>query len=156
MKIRKGFVSNSSSSSFIIGWAKVGDLRAALELIESIGYPTSSIKIVSTKYIIGNEFRDWEIHSKKLPTIGKYYYLESFTSAELEIKVDESKLDDLYLIVDYLGDEGDHKFWDGDWYDYDIDEDFFDKEIRKIIKAIAIGDCGLEVGTYWIGAGRNG
>ena len=147
MKIRNGFVSNSSSSSFIIGLAKVTDLNKAAKLIEDSSYETRIIKFADI------HADDWGAHRS-----GSTVRLESFRGDKIQLENLEPN--DYVLVVDICNDEGDTGFfsYDEQWggIDYDIDLNYFTSEEQKIYNAIANGIDGLASGQVVYGAARNG
>lgn len=147
MKIRQCFVSNSSSSSFLIGLAKVKDRTKVEELIKD----TYGAQILSIKdYLTGKSDRFWGLEMN-----GNSLTIESFTSAQATVR-DLSSLDEVLIIEDSSGNESD--FWNEEYeeYDYDIDLDFFPENVQKIFLAITQGTDGLEPGEATYGAGRDG
>ena len=141
MKIRNGFVSNSSSSSFIIGLAIIKDR----ELFDNW---VSSNKINDIKIIKISELKnDWDISISDNDIC-----LSTFTCSSVNTKYDN--IDDYVAIVDICNNEGDESFGeDGD--EYDIDESFFIQEQQEILNGFneSNGLTNIDI-TY--GAGRNG
>ena len=144
MKIRNGFVSNSSSSSFIIGLAN--STRA------NIGKTFSSADITYREYwgsILDNS--DEYIQVKTLDN-GEYKLsITSFDDTEVSIIVKEG---DKYISVNGVGPDDDSFFYDENYYNCDYDKidlsDFDADDIKQyeLIKSLG-GDS-----TY--GAGRDG
>jgi len=156
MKIRNGFVSNSSSSSFIIGIAKIEDREKfdawLEENADKLGYDFGSafspLKICKVK--------DLDSEYKKEAIVS----VESFIWADVNIPLDELDDEDEVVIFDFIGDEGDSCFsvYDGDdWvdYDYDIDLDFFEEPEQKAYDGLS-EENGLSMVSKTYGAGRNG
>ena len=142
MKIRSGFVSNSSSSSFIIGLANVKEEKG--DFVFDIPREENNWLVENLPYNVSvKEYN------------GKYRLtMDSFTSAE--VSVDVELRDGVLLLDDYGPDEDEYfSYYDseGDWlgYDYDVDlEDFEEKSQEKYQQILeANGEA-----TY--GAGRNG
>ena len=132
MKIRQGFVSNSSSSSYIIGIAKVIDIDAVKLIIED-SWGFEIIDVVSDEDKI----------------------VESFDYNS--VSIDDLEIGDIVLHIKRFGDEGDHHFDpDGDGYiDYEINYDDCDTATIKIIEKLEKSDAIGDINLTW-GAGRNG
>ena len=175
MKIRNGHVSNSSSSSFIIGIAEITDKKLLKQAFEDAGIDISKYLEISirrsseltNKSNLSNMFSNIAITDENNET---NVTLESFTGAVLvqtlgqtpDIKV--ASLDDSlnkeWLIIDYTGDEGDGDFCNGYDYDcdYNIDESFFaNSGLEHVLEWLKEPEKnGLKQAQYAIGAGRNG
>jgi hypothetical protein len=151
MKIRNGFVSNSSSSSFIIGIAKVTDLDKLKKYISDKGIKTDYEFNIITKYDL-EQNPPWDVKMKS----GKIA-LESFMGDTVSINSDDMNGLDIMLIYDYTGHD-DSDFWNGDEYDYDIDLSLFYENERKIYNMFFDEDSGIDTETSQVqyGAGRNG
>ena len=132
MKIRQGFVSNSSSSSYIIGIAKVFDVEA-LKLIIDGSYDCEIIDVMSVQDKIVESFDGNSVENNNL------------------------EIGDIALHISSFGDEGDWHFDPEGMGDMDYDINYEDCNqstidlIDKLEKSDSIGDINL---TY--GAGRNG
>lgn len=163
MKTRHGFVSNSSSSSFMIVAGKVIDLEKAKAFVEKTEHNYDfEIKIVSAKDVDGDS---------SLPYIGGGYVrsdtrnmsitVSSFTDRQVSVKKEEG--DQFYILAEITPNEGDYAFvksMDGydDGYgdiDYDIDLDFFPKNLREFYSGLTPENGFVEVEKDF-GAGRNG
>lgn len=148
MKIRNGFVSNSSSSSFIIAIAEITDLPTFLESMKDVKF--------DYHYNYGT-FE--ELLEKGMGVNGEENELcvESFTSATTTMVMEPGKK---YFVVDYAGNEGDESFMDSDDdIDYDIDSSFFDgnKTLKRILQVLfEPKKHGLGKTGYEYGAGSNG
>lgn len=153
MKIRNGFVSNSSSSSFIIGIANAtmvdrDDVGEVLDVENSVYSSWNKC------YFVGlNGAGDIKI---KLLDDGTYKLtISSFDDTEVSCI---AKSGDKIVALDGYGPDGDEWFSvyndDEEWVDIDydkIDIDDFDEGDRK--KAELIQSLG---GQFTYGAGRNG
>lgn len=147
MKVRNGFVSNSSSSSFIIGLAIVEDY-AALE--EHLGAGEVKSCVTTVGKIKENE--RWDVECR-----GDTVFIESFTYSTVSLDVTDLSDDtQVFVYNECEGDDSD--FWNEDWgeYNYDIDIDDFSEDIQKAASAIGGGTNGLKKGDAAYGAGRNG
>lgn len=136
MKIRNGFVSNSSSSSFIIGIVNtgVGGEGTVFDPTKDMG---------------------WEFEVKKIDEDNYKLGIESFTYSTVECNI---KPGESFLSLSSSGPDGDEYFSiydeNGAWYDIDyekIDLDDFDGTDIDLYERIA--SLGGQV-DY--GAGRNG
>jgi hypothetical protein len=159
MKIRKGFVSNSSSSSFIIGVAKVNDIEKCRKYIED-NKISGEVELSTYKKL--KEDNGWTVTIRKNGDVE----IESFDCATATIKGENLKDDDYILTYYFAGNEGDGYFYesdDADWgepnYDRVYEDDFFDKSEGDVIMMLNSGDnAGLDMdNTEWTyGAARNG
>lgn len=152
MKIRNSFVSNSSSSSYIIGATKVNNLEQAKLLKEKSKW---NCEIISTTQILEGktEYVSASFYGGKKTT----YCVEAFNGSSIEFIIDPAK-EEYWFTLLYCGNEGDGFFdpeCEGD-YNYDMDLDQFPKDIQAIASAIWAGSDGLDKGKCYYGAGRNG
>ena len=162
MKTRQGFVSNSSSSSFIVGVAKVKKSKTAqfkkwlFDLNKERGCPDydRETQVLSTMDVLRSEdqsyFMEYDGSSVTVTA-------EVNTEPQVCIRVDSDK-DDEYFVVHIGNDEGDGPFWDeyrGN-YDYDkVDENYFIGYQKEILDVLMSSKFFSNV-EYKIGAARNG
>ncbi len=154
MKIRNGFVSNSSSSSFIIGVGIATDNENIKRLKE---FGNRDVEVVPLVEVISGEHTSWDgsYNSSK-----DTYTMESFTYSEAIVKnlCDKYEINNDAVLVKFYHSSGDDcDFWNEDYdeYDYDIDFDFFDDRTQDAVsKCESLTDEGTFNWCY--GAGRNG
>lgn len=155
MKIRTSFVSNSSSSSFIIGVGVipvdyVKEHNLMFKHQTSMQYQ-NDIKIA----VLGDLRKDKTTNVFGSLFENGYLTNESFTGCSVSLNTNNLPDETIIGIYDYYGSEGDCAFSsdDDDCYDadYDIGTCFFDNEQQNIISTMS------QFGWDWsIGAGRNG
>jgi hypothetical protein len=103
MKFRNGFVSNSSSSSFIIGLGKVTNLE---KLQEFMAKGHSDIELNTVKSIKERLESKW--HWREVTTAdGKIWHECDYGNECVTYPLDELKDEDLIAIVDIHNNEGD-------------------------------------------------
>jgi len=145
MKVRSGFVSNSSSSSFIIGIAtipkeKVPEYKENPEFKEHVFDPAEDVC---------KQYGDLEDRKNS-------FMVESFTYENVAISKNSLKDGEAIFYMYESEEQGDSFYCDDDGdlnYDIEIDYDFFDepKKCEKLVNEIEkLG------GQYIMGAGRNG
>lgn len=145
MKIRNGFVSNSSSSSFIFA---IGEITNKEHLLKEFdGLKPSITDYISTKE---NLLSEWLYSGQKI------YHDLSTGSYEFDL----SQLEDgkEYLIINETGPDGDSYFSDnyfGD-IDYDIDLSDYEPYQRTIFNIITSKDFGVKHIESHYQAGRDG
>lgn len=131
MKIRDGFVSNSSSASFIIGVAKVIDEELVVNYCKKHGI---RYEIKTTKELLDEN--------------QKTFRISSFDDSEVSIDMDPNKNEKFISIQHY---EEMEESEDGETnYDIDFETQFGDFGNKFISLE------GIEKLEYIYGAGRNG
>jgi len=162
VKTRQGFVSNSSSSSFIVGVAKIKKSETAqfkkwlFDLNKERGCQDydRETQVLSTTDVL--RAKD---HSYFIECDGESVIVDAEVNTEptVSIKLDASK-DDEYFVVHIGNDEGDGNFWNeySGNYDYDkVDEDYFTGYQKEILNVL-MGSGFFSNVDYKIGAARNG
>lgn len=134
MKIRNGFISNSSSSSFIIGIAIVPEDKVSQ-------YKGKNIFQYSSKEGVSYPLIEYLKPDRKI-------VIESFTGGDVRVNVKDG---DWILWLDGQGVSGDYHFWNGCDYDYDVElSEFHKADIETYLEIKKLG------GEALYGAGRDG
>jgi hypothetical protein len=159
MKIRLGYVGNSSSSSFITGLATFDKNTEVIKTIVSSLYGVSIHKInwdQEEGVLIENMPSDLTV--ARLSKIARLF-LDSFTGEMADLTIDKS--DKYLLVANYEGNEGDECFQidEGEFLYDDIDENFFSNDdiASRIIKIFSKEDPAIpcKKTDLIMGAGRN-
>lgn len=151
MKQRYGFVSNSSSSSFIVGIAKVDNLDTFQKLKSKHGGhkygPIRFLSGVDLDMLTREKFKHVFINPKH-----NYVTISGGGNRGVDVSVPYDEFAN-YIVVRFNNDEGDYAFMDDDdEFDYDIDLSWFSdiqQEYYNIVSSFPIHDI-----TF--GAERNG
>jgi len=160
MKVRSGFVSNSSSSSFILGIGIVEDEAKFREACKDSGLAfgdEASWRNEVTIKPLSQILADAAESSWSTPEVrGTKLVIESFTYAEVSLDFSELDGDTLIAYMDTTGElDGDHDFYDSedDW-EPDYDRSPTDNDYEKM--SVFSEACGIKDGETTGGAGRNG
>jgi len=158
VKKRQGFVSNSSSSSFIVGAGKIKNLDefnkwAKKNAIDAQSGIYTDVSIHTTTELLSCGNWSFGIGGESEKSI---LWVEEPTNygGKINAKFDPAG-DDHYCVVYISNDEGDYPFWNGEDYEYDIDSDYFEGKQAAILEMLASEDL-LENSIHSYGAGRNG
>jgi hypothetical protein len=156
MKTRNGFVSNSSSSSFIVAIGKVVDKEKALSFLESCGVVKYDYTIDKLSYMI----------SQKRPFIAvlnnEDIIIECFEGSSVELDRSLLKEDDEVLAIYISNEEGDVGRFsgideNGEYWgiNYNIDLDYFSDKQIELYNGLNEENGIIHVDKKF-GAGRNG
>ena len=157
MKTRNGFVSNSSSSSFIIGAAKVLDKNKLLEEVKDL----EDCKILTRKgfeaYVLSRETYDFSLWEN-------YVVMKAHTNDQEECFVDLDENENVeYLVVNIGHNEDDGPFCRDDGFyglDYSIvNESYFEQNYPRSYRLLKLlqGKEGItEHLSYRFGVSRCG
>lgn len=142
MKLRNGFVTNSSSSSFIICFARIADKEKADKIIDKYKNDVD-LEIYSGRECLEEmENRRW---SKWLE-----WDWAGIDATPSEDYINEHIDDNFIVVKDYADIEDPEDYWDYDW-----DENDHDPETLEAIDAITEENGFADIDCQY-GAGRNG
>jgi hypothetical protein len=155
MKVRNGFVSNSSSSSFIIGIGVLQDEDAFNSWRQNVKIDSYDMKVVDPEdYETSYDFKEKEDSFVVVAPINDEYP---------EVELPKSGVEGKKIVILCKGnDEGDGAFTSYDpvdpWgeLDHDIDLDFFGLEDQRLFKEFGEDISGIAFADKTYGAGRNG
>jgi len=151
MKIRNGFVSNSSSSSFIATYGKIVDVKKFEKWMATFPH-ASRYKIMNgTSLLEMQENGGWN----KPITSG---FMDCMISENEVIHAAKTNPDDLFIFKTGIGPDCDSDFMNSedDWdLNYDIDLDRFNSDDIELYQS-SVEYNGIEVIEQTYYAGRNG
>ena len=145
MKIRTGFVSNSSSSSYIIG---VGKLINEEEFVKYCKENQIRYDIMTTKKILDFNNKWTSIIRKSNDKI--FFKTESFDGNEVSVEINPNE-DEKFVSVHHYEDISENE--DGE-LNYDVHSDSFDSSGQAIFNIGSLSSVKNWECSY--GAGRNG
>lgn len=166
MKIRNSFVSNSSSSSFIIGLGIVKDEQKLREFLKDFeDYDDGSWTIGTIKELLNNQDNNY-YGSNLINNNNDNISIEAHVNSSPSVSLNKNKIGDKKVFAYRVGnDEGDYYFLNAlDEYDYEYDldyeqaedPDYFNGNQRKALDLFIEKNDMIEDTTYLIGAERNG
>lgn len=131
MKVRRDFVTNSSSSSYIICFARIADEEKAKQIIEKHNIRTFDLNGVKNEMYLGELGADW---------CGAVIYGVHDVLSEHP--------DDKYIIIE----DSNKGMWDEEYYDYSYDYDFaMNYVIDEITKENGFADIECAEGEGYNG-----
>jgi hypothetical protein len=162
MKQRRGFVSNSSSSSFIIGCGKVKDFALFTAWCRKNDISDKYLRVLTTHQVFtgDDEIDYW--HGTGMWKCDGDLRVMACVNSEPSVSTPVNPLgEDYYVVVNLGNDEGDTPFWDADAEDmrYDIPPTYFHGEQKRLLDMLmdeSKNSNMIEKCSYKFGAERNG
>jgi hypothetical protein len=157
MKKRQGFVSNSSSSSFIINIGVVTDVICFQKMLQKFMIEEDNHNLTIIRGI--QDYR--ENHDGKWGTpFDEGDWAGNYSSFSNVAKIWENDPDATIIVATEYGDEGDGMFYD-EATDYDLDYDsidltWFNAFNVHLYEKASIKEDGLNIIHSCYGGGRNG
>jgi hypothetical protein len=157
MKVRNGFVSNSSSSSFIIGLGKIKDIGKFRSFLRKKGLKENSeyLYTMTTSELLAVPKCYWDIKANvksKLISVAANVNSSPYVSIHFDPAIEET-----FVIVNVGNNEGDKKFWNEHTQELEwdkVNDDWFEGEQAELISLLKSNI--LENAIYLVGAERNG
>lgn len=159
MKIRSGFVSNSSSSSFILGIGIVADEEKFRQACKDVGLSfdehagwRNEVAIKPLSQILADAAESsWSVPEVR----GTKLVIESFTYNEVSLDFSDLDGNTLIAYMDSTGElDGDYAFSDEDGWEMNYDRSPTDNDCEKM--SVFSESCGIKNGDTVGGAGRDG
>ena len=149
-KRRNGWVSNSSSSSFIIGIGVIKDENKLRKELKAHGCSDYEIKTLADI----KERSNWE-HKYRDETQEVVNMACVNDEPEISLRVEDPEA--RILLVNVGNNEGDSSFWNGSDMDYDqVDYDWFSKDQQFLMDVLEDKKIISSSSGYEYGASRNG
>ncbi len=153
MKVRNGFVSNSSSSSFILGYGVVKDEQKLQKYLKDNKIEVSEVIDMDNNYNADVKlFHEYSLWEEDL-------YLNGGNCTDLKIPEKYVNSENKILVVQILNNEGDSTFYNEtrDELDYDKSDyiDFYSTKQQQIIELLK-DESIFENPELRFGAERNG
>jgi hypothetical protein len=162
MRMRQGFVSNSSSSSFIIGCGRIKDYGQFTAWCKKNDISDKYIRVLTTHQVFaGDNESDYWQGCGMWKCDGDLNVVACVNSEPFVSTPVNPIGEDYYVVVNVGNDEGDTVFWDADIEEmrYDIGPSYFRGEQKRILDMLVEESKNqnmIEKCSYRFGAERNG